>query len=193
MFARLYDLFMVPNERLGLRKQRAALCREASGRVLEIGIGTGLNIPHYEQAESLVGVDSHRGMLHRAVRRTWESPIPTSLIAADARSLPFPDGAFDTVVVGLSLCTIENPARCLDELARVTVAGGTLHYLEHVRSAQPRTARLQDTFAGVWARVSGGCRANQDTRALLDASPWSIETLWSSRGGGMIQGTARRS
>lgn len=192
MFARAYDLFMVPNDRLGLRHQRTRLCGAATGNVLEIGIGTGLNLPHYRSAVAVVGIDNHRGMLHRAVRRTWETTVPVSLVAADAHHLPFPDAVFDTVVVGFSLCTIADPAEALEEFWRVAVPGGALHFLEHVRSARPAAARLQDRLAGVWERLSGGCRANQDTEALLAASPWAVDQMWSSEGGGLIQGTAVR-
>ena len=110
MFARIYDLFMVPQERLGLRRQRARLCADAAGRVLEIAIGTGLNIPHYKDAGTVVGIDSNIAMLRRAIRRTWETKTPVELLVADARSLPFPDDSFDSLVVGLSLCTIPDPA-----------------------------------------------------------------------------------
>lgn len=192
MFARIYDLFMVPQDRFGLRHQRERLCGPANGRVLEIGIGTGLNIPHYRSADLVVGVDNHRGMLRRAIRRTWESSTPVDLVAADARQLPFPSASFDTVVVGFSLCTIPEPATALEEFARVTTPEGVLHFLEHERSAKPRTAKLQDRFAGVWGRVSGGCRANQDTRAILAESSWSVDDMWVSDGGGLIQGSATR-
>lgn len=192
MFARAYDLFMVPNDRFGLRRQRARLCSKATGKVLEIGVGTGLNLPHYREAALVVGIDNHRGMLHRAVRRTWETTVPVGLVTADARRLPFPDASFDTVVVGFALCTIADPAEALQEFSRVAVPGGVLHFLEHVRSARLATARLQDRFAGVWEKLSGGCRANQDTEALLAESPWAVDHMWSSGGGGLIQGTAVR-
>jgi ubiquinone/menaquinone biosynthesis C-methylase UbiE len=192
MFARLYDLLMIPNDRFGLRHQRARLCSDATGKVLEIAIGTGLDIPHYRSAETIVGIDNHRGMLHRAIRRTWESKIPVLLVASDAHELPFADGTFDTVVVAFSLCTIKDPAAALDEFSRVTAPGGKLHFLEHVRSTAPRTARFQDRFAGVWEKVSGGCRANQDTVTILRRSPWSVDQIWSSETGGLIQGTATR-
>lgn len=191
LFARAYDLFMVPQDRFGLRHQRQKLCHQAEGRVLEVAIGTGLNIPHYKKAEIVIGIDNHRGMLHRAIRRTWESGTPIRLVAADARELPFPDDYFDTVVVGFSLCTIADPEIALHEFSRVSTPGGALHFLEHVRSPRPRTARFQDRFAGAWERVSGGCRMNQDTRAILATSPWSIDQLWTSDSGGLIQGVAR--
>lgn len=190
MFARIYDLFMVPNDRFGLRHQRAKLCAGADGRVLEIAIGTGLNVPHYKSADLVVGIDNHRGMLRRAVRRTWESAVPVDLVAADARRLPFPDDEFDSVVVGFSLCTIPDPDQALAEFARVTAAGGTLHFLEHVRSPRPRMAALQDRFHPVWERVSGGCRANQDTERILRESPWNVREIWISESGGLIQGSA---
>lgn len=192
LFARIYDLFMVPQDRFGLRHQRERLCGSATGRVLEIAIGTGLNIPHYRSADVVIGIDNHRGMLRRAIRRTWESSMPVELVAADARHLPFPDESFDTVVVGFSLCTIPDPATALEEFARVAAPGGTLHFLEHERSAKPRMASFQDRFSGVWKRVSGGCRANQDTQAILGESSWSIDNMWISDGGGLIQGSAQR-
>lgn len=190
LFARVYDLFMVPQDRFGLRHQRARLCESASGRVLEIAIGTGLNIPHYKKATVVVGVDNNRSMLRRAIRRTWESRIPIDLVAADARRLPFPNDSFDTIVIGLSLCTIPDPSGTLEELHRVARDGARLHFLEHVRSAKATTAKMQDRFAPVWERVSGGCRANQDTRHLIEHSSWSPEQIWSSPSGGLIQGTA---
>lgn len=191
MFARIYDLFMVPNDRFGLRHQRAKLCADATGRVLEIAIGTGLNIPHYKSADLVVGIDNHRGMLRRAIRRTWESDMPVDLVAADARRLPFPDDGFDSVVVGFSLCTIPDPNHALEEFARVTKPDGTLHFLEHVRSPQRKVARFRERFYPLWERVSGGCRAYQDTEAILRESPWSVDAdLWKSDSGGLIQGTA---
>ncbi|MDJ0924050.1 MAG: class I SAM-dependent methyltransferase [Acidimicrobiia bacterium] len=189
-FARIYDLFMVPQDRFGLRHQRQRLCNEAAGKVLEIAIGTGLNIPHYRDAETVVGIDNNRAMLRRAIRRTWETKIPIDLVAADARALPFPDSTFDAVVVGLSLCTIPDPAMTLEELRRVTVPEARLHFLEHVRSTKPSIARRQDRFARLWERISGGCRANQDTAGLINESNWTINDMWSSDGGGLIQGTA---
>ena len=190
LFARIYDLFMVPQERFGLRRQRARLCSDAAGRVLEIAIGTGLNVPHYKEAGTVIGIDNNIAMLRRAIRRTWETKTSVDLLVADARSLPFPDDSFDSIVVGLSLCTIPEPAITLRELGRVATADARLRFLEHVRSGKPATARRQDRFAPLWERVSGGCRVNQDTVALINQSAWSIEEVWASDSGGLVQGTA---
>lgn len=181
---------MVPQDRFGLAHQRQRLCGPARGRVLEIAIGTGLNIPHYENADTVVGIDNKVAMLRRAVRRTWETRIPVELVVADARALPFPDGSFDSIVVGLSLCTIPDPGSTLAELHRVATSQGELRFLEHVRSANPATASRQDRFAPVWERISGGCRANQETERLINESQWSIDDVWASDGGGLIQGVA---
>ncbi len=189
-FARIYDLLMVPSDRLGLRHQRERLCSTADGRVLEIGIGTGLNIPFYAAASEVVGIDTHHGMLKRSVRRTWESPAPVRLVVADARQLPFPDHFFDSVVVGFSLCTIPTPERALEEIARVARPAGRLYFLEHVRSPRPRMGGFQDRIHPIWERVSGGCRPNQDTEELLRNSSWTIDKLWVSDSGGLIQGSA---
>lgn len=190
LFARIYDLFMVPQERFGLRHQRQRLCETAPGNVLEIAIGTGLNIPHYQNAATVVGIDNNPAMLRRAIRRTWETAIPVELVVADARALPFPDRSFDSIVVGLSLCTIPDPASTLAELHRVAAPHGELRFLEHVRSGKPSVARRQDRYAPLWEKVSGGCRANQDTARLINESDWSIDDMWASDGGGLIQGIA---
>ncbi len=189
-FARIYDLLMVPGDRLGLRQQRERLCSSAQGRVLEIGIGTGLNVPFYTGAAEVVGIDTHKGMLKRAVHRTWESPTPVRLVTADALHLPFSDDHFDSAVVGFSLCTIPDPESALEETARVVRPGGRLYFLEHVKSPRPRMAGFQDRIHPVWVRVSGGCRPNRDTEQLLRDSSWTIDKLWVSDSGGLIQGSA---
>lgn len=191
MFARIYDLLMIPGDRLGMARQRSRLCRPAEGLVLEVGVGTGLNLPHYQRAERVVGIDRDAAMLRRAGRRRAAALIPVDLTVADALALPFASGTFDTVVVGLALCTIPTPAAALAEMRRVASDEATLHFLEHIRSPKPRTARFQDRIAPLWGRVTGGCRLNQDTTAILDGSGWTVTDRWASKSGGLIQGQAR--
>jgi ubiquinone/menaquinone biosynthesis C-methylase UbiE len=190
ILARIYDVAMMPGERSGLRDQRARMCRLATGRVLEVGVGTGLNLPHYEHAESVVGVDPDPAMLRRAQRRRDTATTPIRFVEGDARHLPFTDATFDAVVIGLALCTIPDPGAALAELARIARPEAPLHFLEHVRSRRPSVARIEDRIAPLWGRLAGGCRPNQDTLALIDASGWEIVSLWQSRHGGLIQGTA---
>jgi ubiquinone/menaquinone biosynthesis C-methylase UbiE len=190
LLARVYDTVMMPGERSGLRDQRVRLCEPAAGHVVEIGVGTGLNLLHYERAERVVGVDADRAMLHKAHRRRQEAKVPVRLVEADARQLPFAARTFDTVVIGLALCTIVDPRAALDELLRVTRPNAELHFLEHVRSSRPFVGRLEDRFAPLWGRIAGGCRPNQDTLSFIESSGWRVVSLWRSRHGGLIQGTA---
>lgn len=181
---------MVPQDRFGLHRQRKRLCEGATGRVLEVAVGTGLNLSHYRSAAEVVGVDIKCGMLRRAIKRTWESAVPVELVAGDATALPFRDDSFDTLVIAFSLCTIPDPETTLEEFARVTSPGGQLRFLEHVQSRGERWSAVQKSIAPAWQKVSGGCRITQDTANLIKDSPWSLEDLWTSDTGGLIQGTA---
>lgn len=191
LFARMYDIVMMPSDRMGIRRQRKHLCRRAAGTVLELGVGTGLNLPHYERADSVVAVDHDLAMLRRADKRAREAIVDVHLIAADAHDLPFPANTFATIVVGLSLCTIPDPDRALVEALRVATPDGELHFLEHVRATHSqRVAHFEDRISGLWGKVAGGCRPNQDTVQIIADAGWEISTLWQSDRGGLIQGTA---
>jgi ubiquinone/menaquinone biosynthesis C-methylase UbiE len=190
LLARIYDVVMMPNERLGIRRQRDRMCRLAAGRVLEIGVGTGLNLPHYERAREVVAIDPDPSWLRRAHKRAGEAIVPVTLLRADAIKLPFARHAFDTVVVGLALCTIHDPRVALDEMRRVVQPDGELHFLEHVRSPTKWVGRVEDTIAPLWGKVAGGCRPNQDTVGMIETSGWEITKLWASNRGDLVQGTA---
>lgn len=193
LLARVYDVVMMPGERRGLRDQRIRMCRSAPGRVLEIGVGTGLNLPHYERADVVVGIDPDRAMLRRAARARIEAMASVRLVQTDAQQLPFPDDTFDTVVIGLALCTVPDPTTALAEVARTSVPGAELRFLEHVRSERAWFGRLEDMAAPAWRRIAGGCRLNQPTLAIIAAAGWEITNLWTSPHGGLVQGTATTS
>jgi ubiquinone/menaquinone biosynthesis C-methylase UbiE len=162
----LYDGFMSVTDRIGLWKLRAWLTAGASGRVVEIGCGTGRNLPRYSAATRLHGVDPSLGALRRATRR---GPA-TMLVCAEAEALPFRTGSFDSVVFSLVLCSVSSPPAALAEAKRVLSDAGTLRLLEHVRSAVPWRARWQDFIQPLWTRVTGGCHPNRDTeQAVLGA------------------------
>jgi ubiquinone/menaquinone biosynthesis C-methylase UbiE len=131
-------------------------------------------------------------MLAKASRRAAAAPIPVCLYRADALRLPFVDEAFDNAVIGFALCTIPDPGLALREAHRVVKPGGTLRFLEHVRSPNQTMARWQDRLAPVWFKVAGGCRLNQETAAILEDSNWDLDTLWRSDGGSVIAGQALR-
>lgn len=166
----LYDLGMALLERGGLGRWRAWLARGATGRTLDLGTGTGRDLPLYPPGVSAVGVDPHEENLARA--RTRGPAIP--LVRARAEALPFRDGAFDTVVCGLVLCSVDDLALALAEVRRVLRPGGALRLLEHVRSPGVG-GTLQDLAQPAWTAVTGGCRPNRETVRAVAAAGLAIE------------------
>src|SRR5690349_11873437 len=126
LFTRLYDRLMAPIERLGLSRRRAALVGDAPGLVLEVGAGTGLNLPHYRSARRVIATDPEAAMLAQAIPRARAAAVPVTLVVADAQQLPFSDRVFDTVVGTCTFCTIPNPHAALGEAHRVLKPGGEL-------------------------------------------------------------------
>jgi ubiquinone/menaquinone biosynthesis C-methylase UbiE len=181
IFARFYDRMIAGTERAGLREMRRELLASASGRVLELGAGTGHNLEHYTEAvKELVLTEPDPHMASRLRDRLASDPGRAgnpSVVEATAESLPFDDGSFDVVVATLVLCTVENPQRAAAEVRRVLVEGGRLLYLEHVRSSRPGLARWQDRLERPWGFFAGGCHPNRPTDQLLaDAGFW-IDSL----------------
>jgi ubiquinone/menaquinone biosynthesis C-methylase UbiE len=166
----VYDAGMWALERLGLAPWRAWLARGARGRTLDLGTGTGRNLPLLPPGATAVGIDPSRENLRAARRRAPGAP----LVVARAEALPFRDGAFDTVLCGLVLCSVDDPSAAVGELRRVLAAGGTVRLLEHVRSRSRLRARAQDLVQPAWTRVTGGCRPNRDTEATLAAAGFEL-------------------
>lgn len=126
LFSRLYDPATEPAERLGLRERRREDLRGLRGRVLELGIGTGRNIPLYPNGvESLFGIDPDETMLRQAERRASEVPFPVELVPAPAEELPFEDASFDAVVATLVFCTVPDPVQALGEVRRTLREGAS--------------------------------------------------------------------
>lgn len=193
LLARFYDTVLAPSERAGVRDERRRMMAGVTGRVVEIGAGTGLNVPLYPStAEEIHAVEPDRHMLARLVAKVPTSTVPLHLYRADAHDLPFVDGVFDIAIIAFALCTIQDPTRALDEAHRVVRPGGTLRFLEHVRSSNARTARWQDRINPLWGKVAGGCRLNQPTIQILEATHWEIDDLWRSGGGSVVAGQAFR-
>lgn len=169
--ALLYDAVMIPAGWLGLNRARQRLVDGLSGRVLEVGAGTGLLLPVYPPGvSSIVAIDIDPGLLARARNRR----PGVTLMQADVQRLPFPDGSFDAVVACLVFCTVEDPALGLAEIRRVLRPGGQLRLLEHVRSPHPTVARLQDRLTPAWSHLAMGCQLNRDTVSLVEASGFRI-------------------
>jgi ubiquinone/menaquinone biosynthesis C-methylase UbiE len=193
LFARIYDAVLAPTEWMGVRDQRRRLMDGLSGRVVEIGAGTGLNVPLYPAtAHDVHAIEPDRHMLEKLRSKASGSSTRLYLYRANAHHLPFAGGVFDVAIVTFALCTIPDPERALDEAHRVVREGGVLRFLEHVRSEKNRTAGWQDRAAPLWGRISGGCRLNQPTVEILEATRWEVDDVWRSGGGSVVAGQAFR-
>ena len=176
LVAAVYDRMLAEQQRAGLEERRRGLLAQASGATLELGAGTGLNLALYPDAVGeLVLTEPSPHMAARLRKRVAASPRRPRVVEAGAEALPFADESFDTVVATLVLCTIPDPAAALAETARVLRPGGRLLFIEHVRSADPGVARLQDRVLPLWRFCADGCHPNRDTLATLEASPLTVE------------------
>jgi SAM-dependent methyltransferase len=164
----LYDPFLWVGERAGLRAHRKELLSRARGCTVEIGGGTGLNLPYYpDDLDELVLIEPDAAMRSRLEKRLGRSGRRARLVDAGAERLPFADGSVDTVVSTLVLCTVEAPDLALREIARVLRPDGQLLFIEHVRSESPTLAYWQDRLAAPWRRFAQGCRCNRATAELI--------------------------
>ena len=183
----LYDACCAVMERLGLGRWRRWLVGGAAGRTLDVGCGTGRNLPLFEADVRVIGLDPARESLFAARRRAPHVP----LVQGDAQALPFRDGAFDTVVSGLVFCSVPDPSRGLAEVKRVLTPAGALRMLEHVRAEGRWKARMQDRWQPLWTRLSGGCHPNRDTERTVQTAGFSIDPATRRAKGDMRRFVAR--
>jgi ubiquinone/menaquinone biosynthesis C-methylase UbiE len=183
MWGTLYDLALRPFEAGGLAAVRRRLVARAAGRVLEVGVGTGLNLPHYPSHAAVIGVDPDEGMAGRAAGK--RCPAAFRWVRGDAQALPFADDHFDTAVATFVFCSIPDPARAMAEVFRVLRPGGTFLLLEHVRAASRAVALAQDALTPLWRHVAGGCHLNRSPEQWLAALPYepvATTPLWAGLG-----------
>jgi ubiquinone/menaquinone biosynthesis C-methylase UbiE len=162
-----------------VRRQRQKVVPLARGRVLEIGIGTGLNLPYYDRAriDKIVGLDPGVQMHRLARKRLQRHPLPVELVALSAERIPFPDASFDTVLVTYSLCTIPDPVAALAEMRRVLAPGGRLVFCEHGAAPDAAVRRWQDRLTPAWSKLAGGCHLNRDIPGLLRQAAFRCDDL----------------
>ena len=173
--AATYDRSLGVVERVMLGQLRQAYGALLRGETLEVGVGSGLNIPFYApDVTRAVGVDLSEEMLRHAHERSSQLDIPFALVQADAEALPFPDATFDTVAISLALCTIPDPVRALLEIARVCRPHGRIVMLEHVRSTARPLAAMQRVLSPLNERAIG-CHLDRDTFGLARSLGFSID------------------
>jgi ubiquinone/menaquinone biosynthesis C-methylase UbiE len=165
-----------------LQPFRARVIARATGDVLEMGIGSGLNLPLYGSGvRSVVGVEPSAELLKMAEQLIDRVEVPVELLNASAEALPMERGSFDTVVTTWTLCTIPNAHLALQQARRVLRPGGTLLFVEHGRAPEAGVARWQDRLDHVWGCIAGGCHLNRQIDALITDAGFDIQELHHDR------------
>lgn len=147
------------------------------GTVLEIGFGSGLNLPYLGNIGKLYAVEPSETAWKMAREAIERVPFPVERIAETAEAIPLPDASVDHAVSAFTLCTIPGVAQALAEVWRVLRPGGTLRFVEHGRSPEPRVARWQDRLTPLQKRAAGGCHLNRDIEELIRGAGFRIERL----------------
>ena len=152
-----------------VRQQREKVVPLARGRVLEIGIGTGLNLAHYDRTkvQRIVGLDPALEMHRLARKRMKKAGLTVELSGLSAEKIPFDSGAFDTVLVTYTLCSIPDPVAALKEMRRMLAPDARLVFCEHGLALDASVRRWQDRLTPLWSKLGGGCHLNRDIPGLL--------------------------
>ena len=197
IFPYLLDLAMASP---ALRKPRERTLAPACGRILEIGFGTGRNLPHYPSSvERIEAIDPDLDMDRLSLPRIRHARIAVDFHHLDAEHLPFEEGSFDTVVSTMTLCSIPDVAHALREVRRVLKPGGQFLFLEHGRAPDAGVARWQERVNRYWMPLAGGCHVNRPIRRLVEDSglePEQVQTYYMKKTpqfvGYMTEGVARK-
>jgi SAM-dependent methyltransferase len=179
VFSRLFDRLSRLMEK-ELAPRRRELLAGASGRVVEIGAGNGINFHHYPApVDEVVAVEPEPFLRAKAEEAAGGAPVVVQVRDGVADALPFEGGRFDAAVASLVLCTVPDQARALLELRRVLKPGGELRFIEHVRADNPRKAALQRAVdrSGVWRRLAGGCHCSRETIAAIEAAGFRVDRV----------------
>ncbi|MBX6322479.1 MAG: class I SAM-dependent methyltransferase [Rhodospirillaceae bacterium] len=161
-----------------LTPYRARVVAAARGRVLEVGVGGGLNLAHYgAAAERIIGLDPAARLLVRAAARRDRAPAPVDLVLASAEAIPLESGSIDCIVMTWTLCSVPEPLAAVREMRRVLRPDGRLLFVEHGRAPDPGVSRWQDRLTPLWRRFAGGCHLNRRIDALLAEGGFAFEAL----------------
>lgn len=162
-----------------IRKQREKVVPQAKGTVVEIGIGSGLNLPFYEpsQIERVIGIDPDDAIWAKASKRVAACDFPVERLGLSGETLPLENQCADTVLVTYALCTIPDPVAALREMDRVLKPGGEILFTEHGKAPDSNVARWQSRIDPVWKRIAGGCHSGRDIPSLFDQAGLRLARL----------------
>jgi ubiquinone/menaquinone biosynthesis C-methylase UbiE len=163
----------------GFQKKRAQIIPRVSGRVLEIGIGSGLNFDFYdfEKVEEVIGVDPAVSSVALAKSRAKDFNSKISFIESTAESIELESSTFDSVVIGFSIFTIPEPMQALAEAYRLLKPGGSLFFIEHGLAPEPNIQKWQHRITPVWRKIAGGCNLNRNIEELIIAGGFEFKDL----------------
>ena len=183
--ASFYDRFILP-KLLGcacssspIMRQRAKVVPRAEGRVLELGVGMGLNLAYYDpgKVSAVIGVDPAAELRAAAMAAPRDKRLNVSVEDGDAEALPFDDRSFDTVVCTFTLCSVCTPAAALAEARRVLKPGGRLLYCEHGLAPDPGVAKWQRRIEPIWKRIAGGCHLTRPISGAIEAAGFKVADM----------------
>lgn len=179
-----YDRHILPHLiDIAMRTSMATIEREqivpqARGRVLEIGAGSGLNMPFYsDSVEHLYALEPNAKLIEKARPKAGRAAFPVEFLGLKGEDIPLPEASVDTVVTTWTLCTIPDPAKALQGMFRVLKPNGKLLFVEHGRAPSPRLARWQDRLSPAWSCCAGGCQLNRRPDELIEQAGFRFETL----------------
>lgn len=178
----LYDRFVLPRlvtcacGTKPILRQRQKVVPKARGKILEIGLGAGHNIPHYDHAgvDKVIGIDPCETSWRLAQPRVQAAPFDIEFLAGSAEDIPLDDASVDSVLLTFALCTIPDPSAALHEARRVLRPGGQLVFCEHGKAPDANVARWQERVNPVWRRLFGGCNLNRDIPAIIQGSGFKL-------------------
>lgn len=158
---------------INLFNWRSKLVRDITGDVLEIGIGTGANLPHYRHADSVTGIEPDAARAEKA--RAQSAKVPVTIETSSAEDLPFADNSFDSIVSSLVLCSVKDQHRALQEMRRVLKPGCTLHMVEHVKPTNYLAYNILRVLTPMWSKAVCNCHLDRPTIEVLDEMSWDVE------------------
>lgn len=175
--AQLYEAVAEEIERAGVGEVRARLAGSLSGRVLEVGCGTGLNFAHYRAGTRVLAIEPEPAFRELAQQRAAVAAADIEVVDGDVHSLPYANASFDAVLVTLVFCSVPKAELGLAEVRRVVRSGGEVLFFEHVRDPRPTHALLQDILNPLWKRAMAGCHLNRRTVDLIRAAGFTVEAV----------------